>query len=531
MCGLPCFTRRVRKTRVPSGFKLPENFKKFDGLQDPEDWLVDYLEMVKLIGGTRATAMQSIQVHLSGAARSWIKKLPPGSIDNWDSFEDIFVKNFRLKEDDEAKTAFITPYGVFCYRTMPFGLKNAGATYQRMMQKCLATQIGKNVQVYIDDVVITSKKGTTLIEDLKETFDNLDKFCLKLNPTKCSFGVPAGELLGFLVSARGIEANPEKIQAIVTMRKPTKLKEIQQLTGRVAALSRFVARLGEKALPFYALIKQGEKFQWNEEADRAFENLKRTISAPPILVAPKEKEPLLLYIAATPQQAGEIDNLTVSLGQSTLVVLCRFHVGAGIPGVAPHYIPPPSTFNVLLGSSCAKRTKLPEIAKTAETACDKTAEIFSNLGDNDPIAVAHNDLDFDDCHISEVIKNPSKEIFSELDEINAQGPILPRGFQKTEGKGSGATRRRHNRAARPSPRPRGPGVWGPRVAPALPFRLLKASVAKPPVPRATIRKTFRDTAAANPISGDSGDRLRHPAGEGIHLPEDSTPPWSPRSDE
>ncbi|KAK1628560.1 hypothetical protein QYE76_002875 [Lolium multiflorum] len=105
-------------------------------------------------------------------------------------------KEIRLKEDDEAKTAFITPYGVFCYKTMPFGLKNAGATYQRMMQKCLATQIGKNVQVYIDDVVITSKKGTTLIEDLKETFDNLDKFCLKLNPTKCSFGVPAENFSG-----------------------------------------------------------------------------------------------------------------------------------------------------------------------------------------------------------------------------------------------------------------------------------------------------------------------------------------------
>ncbi|KAK1607961.1 hypothetical protein QYE76_031634 [Lolium multiflorum] len=128
-----------------------------------------------------------------------------------------------LKEEDEVKTAFITPYGAFFYRTMPFGLKNAGATYQR----CLATQIGKNVQVYIDDVVITTKEGSTLIDDLKETFDNLDKFCLKLNPTKCSFGVPAGELLGFLVSARGIEANLEKIQAIVTMRKPTKLKEIQ----------------------------------------------------------------------------------------------------------------------------------------------------------------------------------------------------------------------------------------------------------------------------------------------------------------
>ena len=100
-----------------------------------------------------------------------------------------------------------------------------------------------------------------MIDDLRETFDNLDKFRLKLNPTKCSYSVPAGELLGYLVSARGIEANPEKIQAIVMMRKPTKLKEIQQLTGRVAALSRFVVRLGEKALPFYALIKQGEKFE------------------------------------------------------------------------------------------------------------------------------------------------------------------------------------------------------------------------------------------------------------------------------
>ncbi|KAK1696644.1 hypothetical protein QYE76_013341 [Lolium multiflorum] len=184
--------------------------------------------------------------------------------------------------------------------------KKKKGTKKKKKKENKKKEIGKNVQVYIDDVVITSKKGATLIEDLKETFDNLDKFCLKLNPTKCSFGVPAGELLGFLVSARGIEANPDKIQAIVTMRKPTKLKEIQQLTGRVAALSRFVARLGEKALPFYALIKQGDKFQWNEEADRAFEDLKRTISTPPILVAPKEREPLLLYIAATPQVVSTV---------------------------------------------------------------------------------------------------------------------------------------------------------------------------------------------------------------------------------
>ncbi|KAK1664744.1 hypothetical protein QYE76_052903 [Lolium multiflorum] len=257
--------------------------------------------MIKLNDEDMREAKKSLKE--KGIKPEDVKNLPPIE-DICETIPPSSMIEIRLKEDDEVKTAFITPYGVFCYKTMPFGLKNAGATYQRMMQKCLATQIGKNVQVYIDDVVITTKKGSTLIEDLKETFDNLDKF--KLDPTKCSFGVPAGELLGFLVSARGIEANPEKIQAIVTMRKPMNLKEIQQLTGRVAALSRFVARLGEKALPFYALIKQGDKFQWNEEADRAFEDLKRTISTPPILVATKEKEPLLLYIAATPQVVSTV---------------------------------------------------------------------------------------------------------------------------------------------------------------------------------------------------------------------------------
>jgi hypothetical protein len=178
---------------------------------------------------------------------------------------------------------------------MPFGLKNAGATYQRMMQNCLGSQIGRNIQVYIDDVVITTRKEETLIDGLRETFDNMDKYKLKLNPTKCSFCVPAGQLCGFLVSARGIEANPEKIQAILTMAKPTNLHEIQQLAGRVAALSRFVARLGEKALPFYALMKKSDKkFEWIEEADQAFAHLKRVLSTPPVLVAPNEKEPLLL---------------------------------------------------------------------------------------------------------------------------------------------------------------------------------------------------------------------------------------------
>jgi dsDNA-binding SOS-regulon protein len=156
-------------------------------------------------------------------------------------------------------------------------------------------------------VVITTQKEESLISDLAETFDNLNRYKLKLNPTKCSFGVYAGQLLGFLVSARGIKANPEKIQAILTMGKPTKLHDVQKLTGRIAALSRFVARLGEKALPFYALMKKSDdKFEWTEEADIAFTQLKKVLSTPPVLVAPKEKEPLLLYIAATHQVVSTV---------------------------------------------------------------------------------------------------------------------------------------------------------------------------------------------------------------------------------
>jgi hypothetical protein len=157
---------------------------------------------------------------------------------------------------------------------------------------CLRSQIGCHIQVYIDDVVITTRKEESLINDLTETFDNLNRYKLKLKlkPTKCSFGVSTGQLLGFLVSARGIEANLEKIQAILTMGKSTKLHDVQKLAGRVAALSRFVARLGEKALPFYALMKKSDdKFEWTEEADVAFAQLKKVLSTPPVLVAPKEK--------------------------------------------------------------------------------------------------------------------------------------------------------------------------------------------------------------------------------------------------
>src|SRR3954465_575307 len=134
---------------------------------------------------------------------------------------------------------------------MPFGLKNVGATYQRMMQAFLQEQIGRNVQVYVDDIVIKTYKAATLLDDLREAFATLNKYRIKLNPKKCAFGVPAGKLLGYMVFARGIEAAPEKVYAIARMQEPTGIKGVQQLTGRLAALSRFISRLGELTLPFY----------------------------------------------------------------------------------------------------------------------------------------------------------------------------------------------------------------------------------------------------------------------------------------
>ena len=147
----------------------------------------------------------------------------------------------KMRESDQAATAFITPYGPFCFNTMPFGLKNAGATYQRMIQTCLEPQIGKTVEAYVDDVVVKTRKANKLIDDLRETFKNLRAYNIKLNPEKCVFGVPSGKLLGFIVSHRGIEANPDKIKALARLEVPTELKHVQRLAGCVASLSRFIS--------------------------------------------------------------------------------------------------------------------------------------------------------------------------------------------------------------------------------------------------------------------------------------------------
>ena len=139
---------------------------------------------------------------------------------------------------------------------MQFGLKNASATYQRMMNKMFTHQIERNVQVYVDDMLVKSLQEDDHLSDLQETFDTLRSYNMKLNPSKCTFGVTTGKFLGFVVSQRDIEVNPNKIRAIMEMTSSTSIKEVQSLNGKVAALNRFVLKATNKCLPFFRTMKK-----------------------------------------------------------------------------------------------------------------------------------------------------------------------------------------------------------------------------------------------------------------------------------
>jgi hypothetical protein len=204
-----------------------------------------------------------------------------------------------IKEEDQEKTVFITSFGAYCYITMSFGVKNTSATYQRAIQACFKRQLNKNVEAYVDDMVVKTRNSDTLIADLEETFASLREYRWKLNPNKCVFSVPSEKLLGFIISHRGIEANPEKISAITKMKAPTCIKDVQKLTGCMAALNRFISKLGEWGLPFFKLLKHQTKFVWTQEADQALVQLMDFLSKPPVLTASRKKKQLLLYLATT----------------------------------------------------------------------------------------------------------------------------------------------------------------------------------------------------------------------------------------
>jgi hypothetical protein len=204
-----------------------------------------------------------------------------------------------MKKEDELKTSFITPSGTYYYFWMLEGLKDAGGSFSRMTAKVLHSQIGRNVLTYVDDIIVKSTKQENHIVDLQETFVNFKQAGLKFNPEKCVFGVKKGKFLGCLVSTKGIEAIPSKIEAILRMEPPSTKMGAQRLAGRLASLNRFISRSAKRNLPFFEILKSAEVFQWGPAQQKAFEELKQYLIDLTTLTPPAPGAPLLLYVAAS----------------------------------------------------------------------------------------------------------------------------------------------------------------------------------------------------------------------------------------
>ena len=174
------------------------------------------------------------------------------------SFLDAFqgYHQIPLALDDQEKIAFVTPTGNFHYKVMPFDLKNAGSTYQKMMTKMFEPQLGRSIKVYIDDMVVKSKMVSEHVGDLRNIFEILRIHKLCINTSKCSFGVGSGKFLGYMVTYRGIEVNPDQIKAINSLQPPRNPKEVQKLTGMTAVLNQFISRSMDRCRPFFLLMKK-----------------------------------------------------------------------------------------------------------------------------------------------------------------------------------------------------------------------------------------------------------------------------------
>ncbi|GJR94338.1 reverse transcriptase domain-containing protein [Tanacetum coccineum] len=188
----------------------------------------------------------------------------------------------KMAKEDEEKTAFITSQGIFCYSKMPFGLKNVGSTYQRLVDKAFQKQIGRNLEVYVDDLVIKSRTEEEVIRDITETFKTLRQINMKLNPKKCTFGMQEGMFLGYKVSTNGLRACPEKADAVLSLPSPRCIKDVQKLNGKLASLNRFL------------MMKE------------AFKQMKKLIAELPTLTAPRENEELIIYLAAAKEAISAV---------------------------------------------------------------------------------------------------------------------------------------------------------------------------------------------------------------------------------
>ncbi|GJT79210.1 reverse transcriptase domain-containing protein [Tanacetum coccineum] len=195
---------------------------------------------------------------------------------DWLSNPVMAITKYKWQKGDEEKTTFITSQGIFCYTKMPFGLRNAGATYQRLVDKAFQKQIGRNLEVYVDDLVIKSRTKDEIVRDMEETFRTLREINMKLNPKKCTFGIEEGMFLGYKVSTRGLKVCPDKVDDVLSLPSPKYLKDVQKLNGKLA------------------------------KAKEAFKQMNQLIAKLSMLVAPMEKEELVVYLAATKETVSAV---------------------------------------------------------------------------------------------------------------------------------------------------------------------------------------------------------------------------------
>ncbi|XP_075504634.1 uncharacterized protein LOC142542074 [Primulina tabacum] len=202
------------------------------------------------------------------------------------SFMDAYqgYHQIPLAKKDQDKASFII---------------SGGATYQRLMDKVFEKQLGRNVEVYVDDILSKSREGASFISDLEETFATLMHYGIKLNHAKCIFGVKSGKFLGFIVTDRGIEVNQEKVKSVLSMPSPRSVKEVQKLTGRIASLSRFISRSAHQSYPFFQVLRKAQQFGWDEKCEQAFQDLKIHLAGLLVLVKPEPGEKLYVYLSTT----------------------------------------------------------------------------------------------------------------------------------------------------------------------------------------------------------------------------------------
>ena len=224
------------------------------------------------------------------------------------SFMDGFsgYNQIRMAPKDAEKTAFRTPMGNFYYIVMPFGLKNVGTTYQRAMTAIFHDMMHQELEDYVDDIVVKSKRREEHFCVLKRVFERCRAFKLRMNPLKCAFGVSSLKFLGFLVHSRGIDVDPAKATAITTMRPPVIVKELKSFLGKVSYIRRFIPGLASITSAFTKLLKKGQSFEWGEAQQTAFKRLQQIMMNLPTVQAPIHKKPLLLYLATNSYDIGAL---------------------------------------------------------------------------------------------------------------------------------------------------------------------------------------------------------------------------------